>query len=656
MNHQVTAADWVEAIASKSSLTASTVQETLDRYGIEPQSTLPRRKHLRIRSVRLQGVKEGTAENGPFDSTFRFGQGLWAILSDQNSRGKSTLLGVIQGGIRGDLPDRVKPDIWRWLSHVEVVFQANEIEHRLVITKKSGDERREGQAQFAREQGETWFPLYEGPIGDPLERAMEDAMLAEFGFARFHAHNDRDGSHTHGWPAIAAALFVNGPGKAIFGEVLIDAIPLRLLQMFIGLPWVSTYTAASTALKRVRASKSERAPLNKGFLDRLAARLQKVEEALEEKRGQVRPDIDRSAIRAQILVLDGELIALRKAADRARDQSANQDRQWQGAKTLLAETRRSLQQLTDDRNAGLVFRSLRPVCCPSCDAGIDLNRHESASKKAICALCGTEDRDQDDESGIRISDLEDDVKDATSQVDLLKDAFDQAKDNEKAAVQAVSAAAGRLKSLENDLSSEAEADLELEIRGLEAQKTELQSLIAGEDEVEPDQGDKTADDEAVLKAAEEITKELYDGLARDILREVSEEITRLSKLFGVQNLESMEWGTGGALRIIQGATQTSFGKLSPGENLRVRIAAALAIIEVSRRRMYGRHPGLLVLDSPGSQEMSAGDFATLLSSVQEAIENADDIQIIVGAVARPQLLQVVPGDHTTHAQDQRFLF
>ena len=285
-----------------------------------------------------------------------------------------------------------------------------------------------------------------------------------------------------------------------------------------------------------------------------------------------------------------------------------------------------------------------------------MNRHESASKKAICALCGTEDRDQDDESGIRISDLEDDVKDATSQVDLLKDAFDQAKDNEKAAVQAVSAAAGRLKSLEKDLSSEAEADLELEIRGLEAQKTELQSLIAGEDEVEPDQGDKTADDEAVLKAAEEITKELYDGLARDILREVSEEITRLSKLFGVQNLESMEWGTGGALRIIQGATQTSFGKLSPGENLRVRIAAALAIIEVSRRRMYGRHPGLLVLDSPGSQEMSAGDFATLLSSVQEAIENADDIQIIVGAVARPQLLQVVPGDHTTHAQDQRFLF
>ncbi len=73
MNHQVTAADWVEVIAVKSSLPASTVQETLDRYGIEPQSTLPRRKHLRIRSVRLQGVKEGTAENGPFDSTFRFG-------------------------------------------------------------------------------------------------------------------------------------------------------------------------------------------------------------------------------------------------------------------------------------------------------------------------------------------------------------------------------------------------------------------------------------------------------------------------------------------------------------------------------------------------------------------------------------------------------
>ncbi|MFC7662181.1 hypothetical protein ACFQWF_03945 [Methylorubrum suomiense] len=88
----------------------------------------------------------------------------------------------------------------------------------------------------------------------------------------------------------------------------------------------------------------------------------------------------------------------------------------------------------------------------------------------------------------------------------------------------------------------------------------------------------------------------------------------------------------------------------------MRIAAALAVIEVARQRMYGRHPGLLVLDSPGAQEMAPADFAALLSRVHEAIQSAGDIQIIVGARADPTLLDVVPCDHVTHAHGERFLF
>ncbi len=89
------------------------------------------------------------------------------------------------------------------------------------------------------------------------------------------------------------------------------------------------------------------------------------------------------------------------------------------------------------------------------------------------------------------------------------------------------------------------------------------------------------------------------------------------------------------MRIVQGKAPTSFGRLSAGENLRVRIAAALAVIEVARQRMYGRHPGLLVLDSPGAQEMAPADFAALLSRVHEAIQSVGDIQIIVGCPCGP---------------------
>ncbi|MCV5341660.1 hypothetical protein OFC87_32545, partial [Escherichia coli] len=70
MTTQATAAEWIEAIAGKTSLPVPVVQEVLDRHAVEPQSTLPRRKSLRIRSVTLEGVKEGTVADGPFNRTF----------------------------------------------------------------------------------------------------------------------------------------------------------------------------------------------------------------------------------------------------------------------------------------------------------------------------------------------------------------------------------------------------------------------------------------------------------------------------------------------------------------------------------------------------------------------------------------------------------
>src|SRR5688500_1599649 len=114
---KATEADWVDAIAQRAELPITEVHAVLARHGIKPQATLPRRRSLAFRSVTLKGIKDGTRDDGPFDKTWTFGPGLRAILSDRNSRGKSSILNIIQGGIRGDFPKRIKADVWRWLSH-----------------------------------------------------------------------------------------------------------------------------------------------------------------------------------------------------------------------------------------------------------------------------------------------------------------------------------------------------------------------------------------------------------------------------------------------------------------------------------------------------------------------------------------------------------
>ena len=77
---------------------------------------------------------------------------------------------------------------------------------------------------------------------------MSGLFLEELGFAKFQAFDAQRGEPTeYGWPAMSSAMFIEGPGQAIFGEQTVDALPLRLLQLFIGIPWISTYTAASAA-------------------------------------------------------------------------------------------------------------------------------------------------------------------------------------------------------------------------------------------------------------------------------------------------------------------------------------------------------------------------------------------------------------------------
>ena len=196
-----------------------------------------------------------------------------------------------------------------------------------------------------------------------------------------------------------------------------------------------------------------------------------------------------------------------------------------------------------------------------------------------------------------------------------------------------------------------ESDLELRIAALEARGAELRSLL-------PEGGDDAAEapDVPVLRATALVTKELFEGLQRETVADLSAALLRICRDIGVENLADMTLAPHGALSVHQGGSRTTFSQLSPGENLRVRIAAALAVVEVARLRGYGRHPGLLVLDSPAAQEMSNADFAALLARVQAVVADAPGIQVLVGAVARPELTAVVPRERCRHAEGLDYLF
>jgi ABC-type ATPase with predicted acetyltransferase domain len=131
----------------------------------------------------------------------------------------------------------------------------------------------------------------------------------------------------------------------------------------------------------------------------------------------------------------------------------------------------------------------------------------------------------------------------------------------------------------------------------------------------------------VLAAAEAYAKDRRTEEQKALLGEVSEIVTDLGKRLGVAQLESATLQGNTHLPVVKGGAKASFGSLTEGERLRLKIAVVIALLDVGTSAGVGRHPGLLVIDSIGREELNPADVKTLLREL-EAVAREHDVQVI----------------------------
>ncbi len=644
--------DWIDAIVNASQLERSVVEEALRRYGVRAQATVPRARKVTFTSVSFAGIKEENTGSTPFRFDWNgLDTGLWAVMSDVNLRGKSSVLNVLKAALQGDFPSDIKPDVWRWLSSVEVDLRIDQIDYRIAVAKQSGDQSAStGSAKLTRRSDANWTVLYDGGLSG-LKGHVENLFMEELGFSKIYAVNDAGTPYEHSWPVIASALTIGGnaEAKALFGELLVDGLPLRLLQLFIGMPWVSTLTAI-TAAKKILAPSSK--PLDSP-LAVFRNRLEEVEReilAIQEKSSSV---AERTALRRRMSELDSKLadkqIEVTAARNALQDLIEHRDRtdgEW-------ATQARIVQELKDEKYAGYVFRSLRPEHCPACAA--DFRVHAAPLADSNCLLCKSElHPTEEDVSDDRLTEAEHDLEGISSARKIaageVKSASMELRELEKTR----DVLASELEGVQAVLGEKSD-DSELRFAELDATARELRALLGSPD---PDDTTKSKEeqDRRVLTAAEKETRALIDGLQAEILKDVSDAIKRLSTTFGVRNLTQATLNSQGHLKLLQGGADTSFSRLTKGERLRVKIAAALSAVEVARARGMGRHPGLLILDSPGAEEVVDTDFHEMLASVSRVAREMGGVQVFIGTIYRKELEGVVPSSHRRHAKGSDSLF
>jgi hypothetical protein len=169
--------------------------------------------------------------------------------------------------------------------------------------------------------------------------------------------------------------------------------------------------------------------------------------------------------------------------------------------------------------------------------------------------------------------------------------------------------------------------------------------------------DDVADDEVhVLKAIVSETEKRTKAVRDEFLNEVSKSLLHFAQRFGMHSLSKVQLRGNASLILTKGGAETSFSKVTKGERLRLKVATVLAMIQVGERRGVGRHPGLIMIDSPAAQEVAPEDLRELLSGLRGIHDELPHLQIFVAGVTSQAMIDHVPENHRREATNGGYLW
>jgi hypothetical protein len=126
--------EWLEAIASRGRVDIGAVEAVLTVHHIRPTPVLASPRRLMLEEIHFTGVKDGVADDGPFEFRWEnLGHGLWAMLTDKNLRGKSSVIEVVRWLLRGKPSLILQDDVRRWIHKARIRFRLDEVLYEVTL-------------------------------------------------------------------------------------------------------------------------------------------------------------------------------------------------------------------------------------------------------------------------------------------------------------------------------------------------------------------------------------------------------------------------------------------------------------------------------------------------------------------------------------------
>jgi hypothetical protein len=201
-------------------------------------------------------------------------------------------------------------------------------------------------------------------------------------------------------------------------------------------------------------------------------------------------------------------------------------------------------------------------------------------------------------------------------------------------------------------------ELERKIAGLEFLLNEEYPELSEESEIQESSNDLEILNKEikVVKKSIEETEQRIKSRQKDLLVEVSEKIKEYAISFGMTSLEEVKLTAHPQLHLKKDGGDTTYTRCTDGEKLRLKIAAVIALISIAENKGIGRHPGLLLIDSPRREEITDKDVAQIVYGLKTLTKELPYLQVFLAATASEGILGYFDEDHRKYAKGDDFLW
>ncbi|GAA4548894.1 cell envelope integrity protein TolA [Amycolatopsis samaneae] len=643
-------AEWLAEITKAAGQSVDVVRTVLAEHGVRAQTSLPRPRRLLITDIEFSGTRTAGVHEAaavPFDFHWRLGAGLWGLASSGvNEAGKSSVLEIILWCLRGR--SGLQRDVQSWLRSVRLGFELDD--DRLVVRMKVQDGRPQGTLSSLNADG----PLFGFNSATSFEAKMDAFMLDRLGLETLLTQQKRPGGVEGpplvgelSWPAYASALHINRAGLGqLLGNENRNALPTRLLELFIGAPWASTMVSAAVAQRIVAARLSAARAIASRNEEEQKQKVEAIQQEIRETQGKLAQLVEGAHPGA------GQVEAYRRLT-KATEYAADAQKALLVAKARrddLEDQRQRLlaaaQATKEAKLAKAFFHTLRPTVCPRCDAEVT---HEQWAQEegGHCSLCTSELREPEvrDQDTTEDSDVDDtaEMDQTLSEIQAAVDAADteceqkrQLTDTARSSVEQAEAA---LRRAQDDPRVAMREKLSLDLarmRGVLEERTGAFKAIGDPSGIAPLERDL-----AVLSAAENASRRRRTEALKNVIATVEDDILGMGRKLGLDMLENVELGTNATMKVYKGGQHQNYGSLTEGEQLRLKIVTTTALLRNGIRTGIGRHPGLLIIDSPGAEEVGSGDLQLMVQGLAELTKAAPELQIIIATARGQEVASVI---------------